>query len=123
MEYNNKEVILNEHGNNSEIHINILPEDDMRKIGFTDHDPKYWYLIKTLAKDITFNLSVCKDNDKDWQIDILDEWFLQPYDFQYYISNCPNNAFAKKVNDECMAVMQMLIDRGIISNYELGDYI
>ncbi|NMW01876.1 hypothetical protein HKK70_08865 [Bacillus safensis] len=60
---------------------NILEEDKMRELGFTDHAKTGWYLCKRLKDNITFNLIISKKSLKG-DIDILDELCLQPYPYE-----------------------------------------
>lgn len=114
---------LTKHGNNANIKINVLPKEEMRKIGFTDYREGYWYLCKRLTSDISFNLDVCKTDSSDWRIDVLDENFCQPYDYQYYLSKENPPQVAVKVNDMVEEIMLMLTTYGIVEGWKPGDYI
>ena len=114
---------LTKHGNNANIKINVLPEEEMRKIGFTDYREGYWYLCKRLTSDISFDLSVNKEDSSDWRIDVLDENFCQPYDYQYYLSKGNPPPVAVKVNDMVEEIMLMLTTYGIVEGWKPGDYI
>lgn len=102
--------------------INLLSEQEMRDIGFTEHRKDNWYFCRAITQDITFNLSMKKDG-KTFKIDVLDEDFCQPYDYQYYLSKTPNSEFALNVKKKVETIMLELCDRGIITEYEVGDYI
>ena len=95
------------------IKINILPNEDMKRIGFTDYNPKYWYYMKLLIDSISFNLTINKQTLK-YKIDILDENFLQPYDYQYILSINKNNRFAREVKMLVDEQLKWLVDVGII---------
>ena len=60
---------------------NILEEDKMRELGYTDHTNVSWYLCKRLSKNITFNLLIFKGSSEG-DIDVLDELYLQPYSYE-----------------------------------------
>ncbi|MEY8695892.1 hypothetical protein AB9M90_15145 [Bacillus safensis] len=60
---------------------NILEEDKMRELGFTDHTNVSWYLCKRLSKNITLNLLIFKGSSEG-DIDVLDELCLQPYPYE-----------------------------------------
>ncbi|CAF1851074.1 hypothetical protein NRS6141_03923 [Bacillus subtilis] len=62
----------------------ILEGKQMRDIGFMDHVKTKWYFIKSIQPNITFNLTIHKNSLKG-EIDVLDERYLQPYDYQYYM--------------------------------------
>ena len=114
---------LNENGNNANIKISLLPEQEMRSLGFTDRREGYWYLHKNLGHNISFNLSVAKENTEDWRIDVLDELFLQPYDYQFLMAEGIVNNVAKDVKAKVEQLMQMLVEKGIVTGYNKGDYI
>ena len=122
--YKGKHVDLTENHNNAAIKVHLLPEEKMREIGFTDHAEDRWFYFKTIHNfDISFSLTIPKDNPDDWRIDILDEDFLQPYDYQYMLDNGSNNNVAKLVEIRVEEQMKYLADNGIISGHEVGDYI
>ena len=102
--------------------IHVLNEDKMREISFTDHREGCWYYCKNLGNEITFNLSVKKDGT-DYKIDVLDEDFGQPYDYQYYLSQNPDSEFALKIKGKVEVIMLELVDFGVVSDYKVGDYI
>ena len=117
-------------GNNADIKVHILDDGKMIDAGFISvhsnlcSDP-YWYMCKKVYgsdfSDITFNMTIYTETD--WKIDILDEAFCQPYDYQWLLNrqNVPHAAY--KVKNNVDAIMQQLIDFGIISGWEVGDYI
>lgn len=87
--------------------VNILTDDQMREIGFTDYRKGYWYFCRGICRnyDITINFTINKKTGK-CEIDILDENFLQPYNYYKENDEIYNNA--KKWVD-------YLIDNGILS--------
>lgn len=124
--YNNKIVELNENHNNTAISVSLLPEEEMRKIGFTDFAKDKWYYCHSVFKkgDITFNLSIPKEHPEQWRIDILDEAFCQPYDYQYMLDKGGTlPPAALEVNKNVEKQMEYLKNCGIISGHEYGDYI
>ena len=125
MEYNGKTVLLNENHNNAAISVKLLDEKEMRRIGFTDFAKDRWYYCKMVNKrcDISFSITIPKENPENWRIDILDEAFCQPYDYQYMLSHGSKNAVALSVSEEVEKQMRYLADSGIISGHERGDYI
>ena len=119
-----QQVKLNSHNTNAAIKAYILDNEHMREIGFTDYDVDTWYYWRFMPKsyDISFNVAIPKDGS-DIKIDVLDESFLQPYDFQYYLSKNPANKFAKKKKKFVYEQMEYLMKHSIISNWKPGDYI
>ena len=69
--------------------------------------------------DITFNISIVKST-KEVIIDVLDEEFLQPYDYQEMLGL---NDIANEVHHKVQECMKSLVDSGIIVGYNMGDYI
>ena len=113
---------LNSNGTNAAIKAHILSDEKMREIGFTDHMPKNWYYCKTIARDITFNITIPKDGS-DIEIITLDENFCQPYDYQYMLKNNPHFQFALQVKERVEQIMSYLQSVGVLSGHEYGDYI
>ena len=107
-----------------EMKFHVLSENRMREIGFTDHRKSTWYLLKPIDSDITFNLTINKKNNQG-KIDVLDEKWLQPYDWQYYMktSSKEDCEFPYTVHEKVQKLISELMDQGIISDYELGSYI
>lgn len=114
---------LTEHGNNANIKINVLPEKEMRAIGFTDYREGYWYFRKILYEggDISFDLTVNKTDPSDWYIDVLLDDFCQPYDYPCLMMSYVPMAF--KIRDKVEEIMRWLTDQGIVEGWKEGDYI
>ena len=131
IKYRGKEFPLTKHDNNANIKIRIFDDDIMRKARFTDYREGYWYYcrdLRPLSHGISFNLSVKKDDPTDWRIDILDEAFCQPYDYQSMIERELNGEeffgdFHWKVDEQVTYEMEHLTRLGIISGWKKGDYI
>lgn len=113
---------LDARGLNAAIGSNILPEEEMRELGFTDHSNKHWYYVQRVAQDITFNLTIPKDGGR-LAIDVLDEDFGQPYDYQAILKRSPKLEFAQKVKIQVESLMESFTEKGIISGYKKGMYI
>ena len=125
--YFGKPVEINEHDNNVAIKVHILDDATMKLNGFrryiTDEE-SWWYFCKRVYKDITFNMTIYSEND--WRIDILDELFCQPYDYQYMLENLPRKDLPRAVqvvHHNVDEIMDSLKHKGIISGWEVGDYI
>lgn len=118
------EIEVNSYGTNKNIKAHILPESKMRKIGFTDHNPNVWYFSKVWDDvDISFNVSIPKNESAEIHIDVLDEMFLQPYDYQYILKNMPSHPIASTIKNRVDEQMVYLIENGVLSNWEVGDYV
>lgn len=129
--YRGKEFPLTKYGCNANIKVHIFDEDIMRKARFTDYREGYWYYcrdLRPLSHGISFNLSTKKDDPTDWRIDILDEDFCQPYDYQWMIQREVDGEnfdgdFHWRVNEQVEYEMEHLTRLGIISGWKKGDYI
>ncbi len=121
--YLGKPVEINEHGNNAAIKVHILDWDSMNAIGFHWDDIfQRWFFWKSVYKDdITFNMTI--KNEDDWRIDILDEDFLQPYDYQAMYESGVHIPVIMSVMKNVNEIMDSFVHKGIISGWEVGDYI
>lgn len=122
--YFDKPVKINEHGNNAAIKVHILDDATMKLNGFRrfiDGVDHWWYLCQRVYKDITFNMTIYDNGD--WMIDILDEWFCQPYDYQAMYEKGNHSPVVLTVKKNVDEVMDSLKHKGIISGWEVGDYI
>ncbi len=133
-----EQVKLNLNGVNANIKAHILNEQDMRKIGFTYHSKDDWYFCKKLkfpkkkkyrGLDITFNVSIPK-NGSDISIDILDEDFLQPYDYQSMLIINKDSFFVPSLillalitRKQVEKWMSYLQEKGVLSGHIEGEYI
>ena len=124
-------VEVNSNGVNKLIKYNILSDEEMRDIGFTDYSKDNWYFCRTIkfpnpkryrGFDISFNVSIPKDNS-DIRIDVLDEDFCQPYDYQYMLDKTPNFEPCLIVKEQVEEWMKYLQGKGVISGHMYGEYI
>lgn len=108
-----------------QIKATILSDKEMRDIGFTDHSKDRWYFCRMIkfpntkeyrGFDISFNVSIRKDNS-NIRIDVLDEAFCQPYDYQYVLKRSPKNEYANIVKEQVEKWMKYLQDSGILSGH------
>lgn len=110
--------------------VHVLDEARMRELGFTDCAKENWYYLERVYKDrgwesvVTFNLTIPKDDPDKFKIDVLDDAFCQPYDYQYLLAKYPDPPKAAAiVRDNVNAILQKLTDAGIISDWKPGDYV
>ena len=125
MKYKGQEIEVNKNYVNKAIKANILDDDTMRVIGFTDHNEKTWYFTRSTHDNgvcISFNIVIPKDGS-DITIGVLDEAFLQPYDYQYYLEKNPEFKFALRVQAFVESQMKYLKDLGVIDGWDYGMYI
>lgn len=114
-----------EFGNNVKITARELPEEEMRRIGFTDYDPKRWRFSRKLkcVENVEFSLTMDKGDPSTRRLDVLDENFCQPYDYQATLERNAGNETARKVMEEVEGIMAYLAGKGILSGHERGDYV
>lgn len=114
-----------------QIKATILSDKEMRDIGFTDHAKDRWYFCKILkipnskqyrGFDISFNVTISK-NSSNIRIDVLDEAFCQPYDYQYVLKRNPKSECANIVKEQVEEWMKYLQDKGVLSGHVYGEYI
>lgn len=123
----NYDVPLNKRNTNANIKVNIFDDGKMRELGFTDYSKNTWYYLTYIINEkhfkVTFNLQINKQNPDNFKIDILEENWLQPYDYQAGLRKYPKFEKYLQVHNKVQEIMKHLIDMGIIEGYNLGDYI
>lgn len=130
------DIQVNSHGVNKKIKANILSDAEMREIGFTDYCKDRWYFCRMIkfpntkryrGFEVSFSITIPKDGS-DIRIDVLDEAFCQPYDYQSMIINSRHKH--TRLNETCKIVfeqveehMKFLEKKGIVHGHKYGDYI
>lgn len=129
-----EKVELNSHGVNAKIKAHIFDDAKMREFGFTDYAKDRWYFcreinFKDVKKkkglsniDISFSVTIPKDGS-DIRIDILDEDFCQPYDYQYILKKHPEHKIANIVKEQVEYWMKKLQEEGVLEGHVRGEYI
>ena len=129
--YNVEEIKLNSHGVNAKIKYHILSDEKMKEIGFTECRKGYLYFCRVIqfpkekryrGFNISFSVTIPRDGS-DIRIDVLDEDFCQPYDYQMILSKNPNHTCANIVNEQVEKWMEYLQDKGVLSGHVIGEYI
>lgn len=133
-ETDEENVELNSYGVNAKIKAHIFDDVKMRKLGFTDYAKDRWYFCRGINfKDIkkkrglndiaiSFSVTIPKDGS-DIRIDVLDEWFCQPYDYQYILEKDPGHKIANIVKEQVEYWMEKLQEVGVLKGYVRGEYI
>lgn len=122
------EIQTNSHGTNLAIKFCILSDSEMRKIGFTDNNSDRWYYWKFKIfphnLEISFDVTILKDGSDMW-INVLDEDFLQPYDYQKMMDKTKreNCELPYLVNDWVESQMKYLQNTGVLNGHIKGEYI
>lgn len=119
------EYQVNENGNNTKIKCHLLSDEEMRAYKFSDFREGWWSYWKTIDKQcaIEFMISINKSDPDDYRIDVLDDNFGQPYDYQHILLNNPDFKIALNIKEKVEFEMERLIDAGIVSGHEYGEYI
>lgn len=121
---------------NKNIKTKILDDKTMKEIGFTDYCKDRWHFCRGInfpktkeyiGFEVTFNVTIPKDGS-DIRIDVLDEAFCQPYDYQHMIMNSREkkvlpNKTAMIVFEQVELWMNYLKEKGILEGHEYGEYI
>lgn len=120
----NYDVPTNKTGQNSNIKLNPnLKEKTLLDFGFTKQPTSEFYMMSKLTSDISFNIDIDIETN-DISIEVLDEDFLQPYDYQIMLKNSNYvPKIAKIVHHKVQKIMKELVDSGIIVGYKENDYI
>lgn len=118
----NFEVPTNKEGKNSRIvpHFKATPKKLFAN-GFSYLDGEY-YLLKRVFGSISFDISI-NLFENSVEIDIFDEDFFQPYDYQHDIRKGRVSSYTKLVHKKVQDIMKDLIDKEIIMGYSPNDYI
>lgn len=91
--------------------------------GFSNHHDTTLYFCRMLIDEISFNISIDKNSLKIISIDVLDEDFLQPYDYQRIIMGDASNKYARIVFDKVDNILNKLQKDGIVEGYVRGMYV
>ncbi|MCL1700767.1 hypothetical protein [Lysinibacillus sp. Bpr_S20] len=97
--------------------------ESLMEYGFSNHHEPTLYFFSMLIDDISFGISVDKKSLVIKNIDVLDENFLQPYDYQRILMNDMNHKYARMVFDKVDVVLNKLQNDGLIEGYLRGMYI
>ena len=126
-----EKVEVNNNCVNAKIKAHILSEKEMKEIGFTDYSKTTWFFCRSIKFpkevryrnfDISFSLSIPKDGS-DIRIDVLDEDFCQPYDYQSMLHKNPTFEPALIILDQVEEHMKYLQSKGVLSGHIKGEYI
>lgn len=133
-------VEVNSYGVNKAIKYHILSDEKMieigfRKISFTNQSQEnkstpQWSFWKTLQfpnekrwkyTEISFNVHII--DGFDLRIEVLDDHFMQPYDYQFLLEKNPRNECALIVKEQVEKWMKYLQDKDVLSGHNYGEYI
>ena len=89
----------------------------LETVGFNNKN----YLMRYVHKNM-ISLNISKQ-DGILKIDVLDEDFLQPYDYQYVLKKNPNHTVARAVKDSVDSELCKIQDYGIIRGFDSANYV
>lgn len=119
---------VNEHRTNVLLKGHIKSDEEMKSYGFKriDHemiDKPYWSYSTAVIPDSDIEFYIGIFDDGTLRIDVLDDKFCQPYDYQRMMNDNPYYMFPRKVFWEVDKIMHRLQDDGFISEYHTGMYV
>ena len=128
-----EKVEVNSNCVNAKIKAHILSEKEMREIGFTDYN-KEWHFRRSITFprkpryngfDISFNVLIPKDGSdiRINVIDVLDEDFCQPYDYQSILNKNPTFELALIIYEQVEEFIEYLQSKGVLNGHVKGEYI
>jgi|GEM_PF-5299779 len=97
--------------------------ESLMKYGFSNHHEPTLYFCRILIDEISFGISIDKKSLEVTNIDVLDEDFLQPYDYQSILMKDANHKYARMVFDKVDVVLNKLQNDGVIEGYTRGMYV
>lgn len=121
-------LTVNVYGNNTKFSYNILSPEKMRELGFSINAAgTEWYKSKDLLCNISVDVVIPIENVEDSRVYVIDNDFLQPYDYQNMILESCMTTRVNKVAETCGEMvedeMMYLQNNGVINGYEEGDYV
>ena len=119
--YEIKETEVDKRGQNKNLRFHVINEHIMKSIGF-NHTHDFWILCDSVD---TVSINIKITDDGIGTIDVLDDEFCQPYDFQQMILEKGDNAptLAIKIQHKLYTILDSMKTFGILENWEWGDYI
>ena len=82
-------------------------------------------MLEGVTEDIPLSIVINKSTPADFRIDVLEDDYCQPYDYQRLLSqeSYKINQLALKVYNKVEETMERLSEEGIISGHVKGEYI
>ena len=116
-----KETEIDENGQNKNLRFHIVDESLMRSVGFR-HTYNFWILCDSIDR-ISINVKIT--DDEIGTIDVLDDYFCQPYDFQMMIAQSGDKApkTAVEIQHKLYTILDSMKTFGILEGWEWGDYV
>lgn len=102
---------------------NHQTKESLLTYGFTNHDKPTLYYMTMIDGNISFNLSVRIDTLEITKLDVLNEEWLQPYDYQSEILSGSYSGKAQNTYHKVNNILSKLQKDGIITGFEKGMYV
>ena len=125
-------VKVNKNCVNAKIKAYMLTHEKMKEIGFNNYNKDSWCFRRMIKFpkenryrnfDISFSVTLKESDLEDLRIDVLDDDFCQPYDYQAGLERIPNFEPYLIVKEQVEEWMKFLQDNGVLSGHEYGEYI
>lgn len=123
-------ITVNSHGVNTAIQYHLvdettLTEQGFRKMNYSAPAGEQWDFLRNVAKNIVLWVRFPTDREcqDELNINVIDECFGQPYDYQHILARKPNFPFALEVKAQVEAYMKEFSRVGIISGWKPDIYI
>lgn len=100
-----------------------MTKEKLLEYGFTNYNKPVLYYCRIVGHGISFNLMVDIETLEIKNIDVLDEDFCQPYDYQSMLMRDINFRPAQQVFDRVDKELKKLQNDGIIIGYKRGMYL
>ena len=110
---------------NANIKAHILDEDKMREIGFVERTFHWEYEAKVSfipSMEEYLKVTIGKESE-DVNIKVIDKFLERVYDYQSQIYDDEFQEYANRIHIKVQDEMEKLVEWGIISGYNRGDYI
>lgn len=84
----------------------VLPEKDMRSLGFTDHVSENWFYSEPVGPGISLTVTIRKDTGEYNEL-VFDEAFGQPY---YYRMWCSGPSIENEIDSKLKVLNEAGLD-------------
>lgn len=94
----------------------ILDDNEMRRLGFTDHSKEHWYYTDGVGPSTSFNLTIDKKTGH-YETLVMNEMFGQP---EYYMSGLPH--FRDPIIAQVDSILAALAEFGFTIAFDHNEY-
>ena len=99
----NYDVPLNNRGLNANLRAKPVPDQTMLDNGFRWVNDERWCYYEDLGYNVSLNITVSTEG---LSIDVLDDNFCQPYDYQAILRKNPESKVALEIHRKVQAIMK-----------------